>query len=85
MDEYNEQSDPHREPRKPFAYSVEEAAKIAGLSRSSIYLALGDGRLRSLRRCKQGPKPWSRRWSMTPSGVSMNLHHLPKLLPTRPS
>ncbi|MCH2497392.1 MAG: helix-turn-helix domain-containing protein [Erythrobacter sp.] len=45
MDEYNEQSDPHREPRKPFAYSVEEAAKIAGLSRSSIYLALGDGRL----------------------------------------
>ena len=45
MDEYNEQSDPYREPRKPFAYSVEEAAKIAGLSRPSIYLALGDGRL----------------------------------------
>ncbi|MCA0978805.1 helix-turn-helix domain-containing protein [Qipengyuania flava] len=45
MNEYNEQSDPGREPRKAFAYSVEEAAKIAGLSRSSIYLALGDGRL----------------------------------------
>lgn len=45
MDKYNEQSDPDREPRRPFAYSVEEAAKIAGLSRSSIYLALGDGRL----------------------------------------
>lgn len=45
MDEYNEQSDPHREPRKPLAFSVEEAAKIAGLSRSSIYLALRDGTL----------------------------------------
>lgn len=45
MDKHNEQSDPDREPRRPFAYSVEEAAKIAGLSRSSIYLALGDGRL----------------------------------------
>lgn len=45
MDKYNEPSDPDREPRRPFAYSVEEAAKIAGLSRSSIYLALGDGRL----------------------------------------
>ncbi len=45
MYKYNELSAPGREPRKAFAYSVEEAAKIAGLSRSSIYLALGDGRL----------------------------------------
>ncbi len=45
MDKYNEATDLDREPRRPFAYSIEEAAKIAGLSRSTIYLALGDGRL----------------------------------------
>ena len=45
MDKHNKQSDPDRKLRRPSAYSVEEAAKNAGLSRSSIYLALGDGRL----------------------------------------
>ena len=44
MIENVEQSDPKRAV-PPLAYSVEEAAKIARLSRSSIYLALRDGSL----------------------------------------
>jgi excisionase family DNA binding protein len=36
-------------PDTALAYRVNDAAKVAGLSRSSLYLLIGEGKLRSVR------------------------------------
>lgn len=73
MIENVEQSDRKRA-APPLAYSVEEAAKIARLSRSSIYLALRDG---SLTARKAG-----RRTIICPSDLQRFINGLP-LFPGR--
>ncbi len=75
MIENIEQSDPKRA-APSLAYSVEEAAKIARLSRSSIYLALRDG---SLTARKAG-----RRTIICPSDLQRFIDGLP-LFPGRAS
>ncbi|WP_370301167.1 helix-turn-helix domain-containing protein [Qipengyuania flava] len=72
----NEEHSDRKGAAPPLAYSVEEAAKIARLSRSSIYLALRDG---SLTARKAG-----RRTIICPSDLQQFIDGLP-LFPGRAS